>query len=132
VQAQGKWGMGESNQTTATTVQNHHVLLFVATNERNCRQILWSSTKFLTNFMDKIKIDNGGLVFGQPWIEFWTNELSIQCWPMTSGAGWTDGKGGGRENPKMITTVIRVLGYLGLGRGETEERRIAERKEELS
>jgi hypothetical protein len=51
---------------------------------------------------------------------------------MTSGAGRTDVKGGGRRNPKIITTVIRVLGYLGLGRGETMERRIVERKEELS
>jgi hypothetical protein len=51
---------------------------------------------------------------------------------MASGTGWTDGKGEGRGNPKINMTVKRVLGYLGVGHGETMERRIVERKEELS
>ncbi len=51
---------------------------------------------------------------------------------MTRGTGRTNGKGGGRRNHKINMTVKRVLGYLGLGSGETKERRIAERTEELS
>jgi hypothetical protein len=51
---------------------------------------------------------------------------------MTSGTGRTKGKGGGRRNHKINMAVKQVLVYLGLGHGETKERRYSERKEQLS
>jgi hypothetical protein len=89
--------------------------------QQNCRQISWTNLEWKWRF---------GFWPTVGWIS--DDRLSIQGWPMTSGAGRTNGKGGGRRNHKINMTVKRVLGYLGLGRGETKERRIVERTEELS
>ena len=98
----------------------HRIILFVAAYIQIRQGISWSSTKLSTKIMAKVgtEMDN--------W--FFANHGPRRIHEdqrMTR-------KGGRRGNHQRKVTVKRVLYYLGVRRGETMERRIVERKEELS